>query len=47
MFGVPGLKATMDWFGFYGGPTGSPLQPLGPAETETLKQIFRSSGFQP
>ncbi len=27
-FGVPGLKAAMDWFGFYGGPTRSPLQPL-------------------
>ena len=46
-YGVPGLKVAMDWFGFYGGPTRSPLQPLGPIETDTLKLMFRSSGYQP
>uniref|UniRef100_A0A8D1NUI3 4-hydroxy-2-oxoglutarate aldolase, mitochondrial n=1 Tax=Sus scrofa TaxID=9823 RepID=A0A8D1NUI3_PIG len=27
-FGIPGLKKTMDWFGYYGGPCRAPLQEL-------------------
>lgn len=45
-FGVPGLKLAMDWFGFYGGPTRSPLQALTQEEAATLKRMFTDSGFQ-
>ena len=46
-FGVPGLKSTMDWFGFYGGPTRSPLLPLSDAQTTELREMFSSNGFKP
>lgn len=46
-FGVPGLKLAMDWFGFYGGPTRSPLCGLTDAESETLRRAFTDSGFTP
>ena len=44
-FGVPGLKTAMEWFGFYGGPTRSPLHPLSPAEVASLRDMFTSNGF--
>ncbi|GFR79140.1 4-hydroxy-2-oxoglutarate aldolase, mitochondrial [Elysia marginata] len=44
-FGVPGLKTAMDWFGYYGGPTRSPLQPLSDANTEAMKAEFQKSQF--
>jgi len=45
-FGVAGLKQSMDWAGYYGGPTRSPLQPLSSAHTELLSKAFLSSGFK-
>merc|ERR1711972_991497 len=36
-FGVPGLKAAMEWFGFYGGPTRRPLLPLTEGEVKALE----------
>jgi len=45
-FGVSGLKAAMDWFGYYGGPVRSPLQPLNSGETETLRGMFNNSAFK-
>lgn len=45
--GVAGLKAAMDWFGFYGGPTRSPLCSLTDSESETLRRAFTDSGFTP
>jgi len=44
-FGVAGLKLAMDWFGYYGGPTRSPLLALSAGDTETLRHAFTSSGF--
>jgi 4-hydroxy-2-oxoglutarate aldolase len=44
-FGVPGLKATMEWFGYYGGPTRSPLVALTPSEAAVVKQFFQKSNF--
>jgi len=44
-FGVPGLKAAMEWFGYYGGPLRSPLQPLTPDEVKSLKNVFAANGF--
>lgn len=44
-YGVPGLKMAMNWFGYYGGPTRSPLQPLNEAETQKLRQVFQMSDF--
>jgi len=46
-FGVAGLKQAMDWFGYYGGPTRSPLLPLSTADAHTLRQAFISNGFVP
>ena len=43
--GVPALKKTMDWLGFYGGPVRRPLLPLTEAEETTLKTVFCSEGF--
>ncbi len=44
-FGVPGLKEAMSWFGFYGGPLRSPLQPLNDSERGALRQSFIGGGF--
>ena len=46
-FGVTGLKASMELFGLYGGPTRSPLLPLKDSQLAELKNIFKFfSGFQ-
>ena len=45
-FGVSGLKQSMDWAGYYGGPTRSPLQPLSQLQTQLLSTAFQSAGFQ-
>ncbi|XP_006157400.1 4-hydroxy-2-oxoglutarate aldolase, mitochondrial [Tupaia chinensis] len=44
-FGIPGLKKTMDWFGYYGGPCRAPLQELSPAEEEALRVDFTNNGW--
>ncbi|XP_004625573.1 4-hydroxy-2-oxoglutarate aldolase, mitochondrial isoform X2 [Octodon degus] len=44
-FGIPGLKKTMDWFGYYGGPCRAPLQGLSPADEEALRVDFSSNGW--
>ena len=44
-FGVAGLKKSMDWAGYYGGPTRSPLQPLPIQHEDTLRKAFQSAGF--
>ena len=45
MFGFAGLKKAMDWFGFRGGYTRSPLLPLTQQEEDTLRKIFTDNGF--
>ncbi|XP_051837746.1 4-hydroxy-2-oxoglutarate aldolase, mitochondrial isoform X1 [Antechinus flavipes] len=44
-FGIPGLKKTMDWFGYYGGPCRAPLRELSPEEEENLRLDFTSNGW--
>ncbi len=44
-YGIPGLKAAMDLFGYYGGSPRLPLLPIAPAEIEEIKNIFTSAGF--
>ncbi|XP_016075473.1 PREDICTED: 4-hydroxy-2-oxoglutarate aldolase, mitochondrial [Miniopterus natalensis] len=44
-FGIPGLKKTMDWFGYYGGPCRAPLQELSPDEEEVLRLDFTNNGW--
>ncbi|XP_057592231.1 4-hydroxy-2-oxoglutarate aldolase, mitochondrial [Hippopotamus amphibius kiboko] len=44
-FGIPGLKKTMDWFGYYGGPCRAPLQELSPAQEEALHLDFTINGW--
>jgi 4-hydroxy-2-oxoglutarate aldolase len=39
-FGVAGLKAAMDFLGYYGGPVRSPLLPLEEEEKEVLREIL-------
>jgi len=46
LFGVPGLKESMAWFGYYGGPTRRPLVPLAAGESKALENCFSSSGFK-
>jgi len=45
--GVPGLKATLDWYGYYGGPLRSPLLPVSDSVMYSIKHAFNDSGFQP
>lgn len=44
-YGVPGLKVSMEWFGYYGGPTRSPLQPIGQSDIDVIKKVFKTNGF--
>ncbi|XP_005091882.1 4-hydroxy-2-oxoglutarate aldolase, mitochondrial [Aplysia californica] len=44
-YGVPGLKAALEWFGYYGGPTRLPLVPLTADETEFMRKAFQKSGY--
>ncbi|XP_068218163.1 4-hydroxy-2-oxoglutarate aldolase, mitochondrial-like [Palaemon carinicauda] len=44
-FGIAGLKKVMEWKGFYGGPTRSPLQPMPDTEIEKLRTVFSSTGY--
>lgn len=45
MFGIPALKASMEWFGYYGGPTRLPLVPLKSEEVAKVREAFVNSGF--
>jgi 4-hydroxy-2-oxoglutarate aldolase len=44
-FGVAGVKAAMDFAGFYGGPPRAPLLPLTPDEKKKLREDLVASGF--
>lgn len=44
-FGVPGLKKAMEWFGYSGGPTRMPLQPLTIEQIEVIRRDFEDNGF--
>jgi 4-hydroxy-2-oxoglutarate aldolase len=44
-FGVAGVKAAMDFAGFYGGPPRSPLTPLTADEKEKLREGLVASGY--
>lgn len=44
-FGVPALKTSMEWKGYYGGLPRSPMLPLSKQNEALLKQIFTESGF--
>ncbi len=44
-FGVPGLKAAMDFQGRYGGPPRRPLLPLRESDRAILKRILQSAGL--
>jgi 4-hydroxy-2-oxoglutarate aldolase len=44
-FGVAGVKAAMDFAGFYGGPPRSPLAPLTAEEKKKLWEELKASGF--
>ena len=44
-FGVAGVKAAMDFAGFYGGPPRSPLAPLTAEEKKKLSEELKASGF--
>ncbi|XP_067271040.1 4-hydroxy-2-oxoglutarate aldolase, mitochondrial [Pseudorasbora parva] len=44
-YGVPALKQAMEWFGYHGGVSRSPLQPLSPADSARLRENFSSNGW--
>jgi 4-hydroxy-2-oxoglutarate aldolase len=44
-FGVAGVKAAMDFAGFYGGPPRAPLSELTPDEKKKLREDLIASGF--
>jgi len=46
-FGVAGLKAAIELFGYYGGNPRPPLLPLTPAERNQLIAIFEALGTEP
>ena len=43
--GVPALKKSMDWLGYYGGPVRRPLLPLSATEEAHLQKVFDSEKF--
>jgi len=44
-YGIPGLKAAMDLFGYHGGGSRLPLLPITDAEIKEIKNIFTTAGF--
>lgn len=44
-YGVAGVKAAVDFAGFYGGPTRAPLTPLTSDEKKKLREGLIASGF--
>lgn len=46
-FGVPGLKAAMDFLGYYGGPPRPPLLPLGEKDREAVRSVLLEAGLLP
>jgi len=44
-YGLPGLKAAMGLFGYYGGRSRLPLLPITGVEIEEIKNIFTGAGF--
>ncbi|ESO82620.1 hypothetical protein LOTGIDRAFT_211287 [Lottia gigantea] len=44
-YGVAGLKKAMEWFGYYGGPTRSPLLPVSQAEEKVIRNSFTQNNF--
>ncbi len=44
-YGVAGVKAAMDFAGFYGGPTRAPLAPLSADEKKKLREGLIGAGF--
>jgi 4-hydroxy-2-oxoglutarate aldolase len=43
--GVPGLKAAMDQYGYYGGPPREPLLPVDGPTLERILKAFADNGF--
>jgi 4-hydroxy-2-oxoglutarate aldolase len=44
-YGIPGLKAAMDLFGYHGGGSRLPLLPITDTEIKEIKYIFKNAGF--
>ncbi len=44
-YGVAGVKASMDFAGFYGGPPRAPLPPMKAEETTKLREDLIAIGF--
>jgi len=44
-FGIPGLKASLDLIGMYGGPVRPPLLPLAKEQETTIAKILREAGI--
>ena len=44
-FGVPGLKAAVDYMGMYGGPVRGPLLDLGPGQRKEVRTIMVTAGI--
>jgi 4-hydroxy-2-oxoglutarate aldolase len=44
-YGIPGLKAAMDLFGYHGGGSRLPLLPITDTEIEDIRNSFTNAGF--
>ncbi len=44
-YGIPGLKAAMDLFGYHGGSSRLPLLPISDTATRNIENIFTNAGF--
>ena len=44
-YGISGLKAAMDLFGYHGGSSRMPLLPISDIATKDIKNIFTNAGF--
>lgn len=46
-YGVAGMKAALDIFGYHGGRNRSPMQPVSAEARQHIKQAFINNGFIP
>jgi 4-hydroxy-2-oxoglutarate aldolase len=46
-FGVAGMKAAMDLFGYYGGPNRSPMLSVSAEARQVIKKAFIDNEFVP
>lgn len=45
-YGIPGVKAVLDGYGYFGGTCRLPLLDMNEVEVQDIKSTFEKNGFQ-